>query len=191
MKIHNATDAMTPTNAGKSSSKIEITKMACSAQVDAAQVSGSMILTDGASIFTPWVRRKLKKNFYPWSLKFVEQGKEFPSDLIAVQHDFLSAIDKSRHDLSERGYPYWMDLVSRLEIGLKPEVFILILLRPQCTTLLRTFMCVDKFLSPVYAAFLAEKISKIEFERIKSQVEIDFETLSDSLTNLLKRPKKY
>ena len=179
MKIHSSTDAMTPTNAGKSSFKIEITKMANSAQAEAAQVPGSMILTDGASFFTPWGRRKLKKNFYPWSLEFVERGQDFSSDWVAVQDDLLSTLEKSRHELAARGYHDWMNLFSRLETELRPEVMILILLRPQCTILLRTFMSVDKFLSPVYSAFLAEKISKVEFERIKSQVEIDFETTCD------------
>ena len=138
-------------------------------------------------IYTPLARRKLKKNFYYLSLALVERARDLPDQFHALAaYEFLSAsLKKLKQELALKGYLEWEEITHELQY----EEVKLIVLLPHCTSVLRTFQAMDKFLIPVYAAFGAEKISRDELEAIKNLVEVSFDTFKRTLNEMMRRPK--
>ena len=82
-------------------------------------------------------------------------------------------------------YPRWQEIIACL----KKEDLVVIILGFQCALLLRTFSAMDRFLTPVYTAFIEEKISKTQFDDIRNQVEVIFHVYRSSLNEMLGLPR--
>ena len=69
--------------------------------------------------------------------------------------------------------------------GLVSWVRVRVIFHPTGGRLHRTFVVADRFVTPVYVAFLAQEISIAEFDDIKAKVKVDFKTLANVMDNLL------
>ena len=65
------------------------------------------------------------------------------------------------------------------------RVRVRVIFHPTGGRLHRTFVVADRFVTPVYVAFLAQEISIAEFDDIKAKVKVDFKTLANVMDNLL------
>ena len=185
-KVQHNTDApMLPDSQSSASPHKPITKMASSNQIEAVVNRPILSAQAVAAFHTPLIRRKFRKNFYRWSLRLMELEAQVRNNAALHQACFCKSLDELRQQLEPQGYTQWCDIKP------KPthEDLLVILSSPASVTLKRTFETADRFMSPIYCAFFAEKVSKDEFERLKSQVELRFETLRQSLDELLTHSK--
>lgn len=159
---------------------LEITKMVYSEQAKAAAVILNFCAITQLSFYTPHARRKFEKNFYYLSLKLVGLAKGLSPKVLDAHDVFLSSLDKLKQELTLTGYPQWLDIAHTLQ----EEVLVVIVLTARCTRLLRTLLAMDKFLLPVYAAYIGQRISKEEFDTIKNQMTVLFDDLKHSLKEL-------
>jgi hypothetical protein len=159
----------------------ELTKMHSSSQVLMAIEKSVMFAPHETSFFTSWARRKFRKNFNRWSLKFSECGKHLPSEVSAELSNFVGSLKKIVSEQSSRKPEKSVNHVSELE----SKVVVLAVLSPGSASLLRFFKEADRCLFPVYLSHLRDEISKDEFEQVKAQVETHFKILSDSIDAIL------
>jgi hypothetical protein len=174
---------MASTESDKNWEDLPYTMMVKFEQANEASTRIAKAMQTTVSFYTPFARRKLKKNFYYLSLALVERARNLPDQIetLVAYEVFSASLKKLKQEPALKDYLEWEEIIHELQC----EEVKLILLLPRCTSVLRTFQSMDKFLKPVYAAFGTKKISKDELDVIKNLVEVSFDTFKGTLNEMM------
>ena len=170
-------------NSTETIAELNITKMYCSDQMKAVASKRLMWAPGYPSCYTRFAARKLKDYFYLWTLAFLEHPDNFSKEAIAAGDVFRSSLGGLKQELTLGDYSQWQELAH----SLRKEDMVVIVLDFPCALFLGIFAAMDDFLTPIYAASEAKKISKSEFDDIKNRVEGVLDVFKRSLDEMLHR----
>ena len=163
-----------------------LTKMPCSDQLDFVRLKATMTADAETPLHTSLIQRKFIKNFYRWSIRLAEIERALAAEAGLAQSRFLQSLGVLRESIESQGYGAWCSIEPKPQ----PKELVVLLFHPSGSRLQRTFVAADRFLTPVYAAYLTQEISTVEFDDIKAKVKVDFKTFANVLEKLLAHTKK-
>ena len=162
-----------------------LTKMPYSDQLDVLRLKATMTAHAETLLYTSLLQRKFIKNFYRWSIRLAEIERALAAEAGLAQSRFLQSLGVLRESTESQGYGAWCGIEPKPQ----PKELVVLLFHPSGSRLQRTFVAADRFLAPVYAAFLVQKISYAEFDDIKAKVKVEFKTLANVMDELLTHSK--
>ena len=162
-----------------------LTKMPYSDQLDVLRLKATMTAYAETLLHTSVMQRKFIKNFYRWSIRLAEIERALAAEAGLAQSRFVQSLVALRESIESQGYSAWCGIEPKPQ----PKELVVLLFHPSGIRLHRTFVAADRFLAPVYSAFLAQKISYAEFDNIKAEVKVGFKALANVMDELLTHSK--
>ena len=160
--------------------------MPYSDQLDFVRLKATMTADAETPLHTSFIQRKFIKNFYRWSIRLAEIERALAAEAGLAQSRFLQSLGALRESIESQGYSAWCGIEPKPQ----PKELVVLIFHPSGSRLHRTFVAADRFLAPVYAAFLAQKISYAEFDDIKAEAKVEFKTFANVMDELMTHSKK-